>query len=35
MKTPRGDIVEGTCKNTPDEKYFACKPERQKMREER
>lgn len=27
MTTPRGDSVTGTCENTPDNKYFACKPE--------
>lgn len=26
MSTPRGDL-EGTCKNTPDDKYFVCMPE--------
>lgn len=26
MTTPRGDTMEGTCGNTPDGKYFACKP---------
>ena len=26
VKTPRGDTLEGTCSNTPDNKYFACKP---------
>lgn len=26
MSTPRGDM-EGTCKNTPDGKYFVCMPE--------
>ncbi len=26
MTSPRGDTVEGTCSNTPDGKYFACKP---------
>ena len=25
-----GDILNGTCKYTPDEKYFACKPERRR-----
>ena len=25
MTTPRGTL-EGTCKNTPDKKYFACMP---------
>ena len=25
-----GDILNGTCKYTPDEKYFACKPQRKK-----
>lgn len=27
MSTPRGDSITGTCMNTPDKKYFACKPE--------
>jgi len=27
MQTPRGDTLEGTCKYTPDEKYFVCMPE--------
>jgi len=27
MKSPFGDIIDGTCQYTPDEKYFACKPE--------
>lgn len=27
VQTPRGDTVKGTCENTPDKKYFACKPE--------
>ena len=27
MKTPQGDTLEGTCKNTPDNKYFVCMPE--------
>jgi hypothetical protein len=26
VETPRGDTLEGTCQNTPDGKYFACKP---------
>ena len=26
VTTPRGDTLEGTCSNTPDGKYFACKP---------
>jgi hypothetical protein len=26
IETPRGDTLEGTCQNTPDGKYFACKP---------
>jgi len=26
MTTPRGDTLEGTCKTTPDDKYFACMP---------
>ncbi len=25
--TPRGDTLNGTCKNTPDNKYFVCMPE--------
>lgn len=28
MTTPRGDTLTGTCQNTPDNKYFACKPKR-------
>ena len=27
MKTPRGDMLEGICKYTPDNKYFVCMPE--------
>ena len=27
MKTPRGDTLSGTCKNTPDKKYFVCMPD--------
>ena len=27
MSTPKGDTLEGTCKNTPDDKYFVCMPE--------
>jgi hypothetical protein len=30
MTTPRGESVSGTCTNTPDGKYFACKPENMK-----
>ena len=26
VETPRGDTIDGTCENTPDGKYFACKP---------
>jgi len=26
VKTPRGHTLEGTCRTTPDKKYFACKP---------
>ena len=26
VNTPRGDTLEGTCKNTPDNKYFVCEP---------
>lgn len=26
VTTPRGDTLEGTCHTTPDEKYFACRP---------
>ncbi|WP_309496476.1 hypothetical protein [Sulfurovum sp.] len=26
VNTPRGDTLEGTCKNTPDDKYFVCMP---------
>lgn len=27
MTSPEGDTVSGTCEKTPDNKYFACKPE--------
>ena len=27
---PRGDTMQGKCKTTPDDKYFACMPERRK-----
>lgn len=27
-KGPRGEAVQGQCKTTPDNKYFACIPER-------
>lgn len=27
VTTPRGDTLEGTCKYTPDDKYFVCEPE--------
>jgi len=27
VESPRGDTLQGTCQNTPDGKYFACKPE--------
>lgn len=33
VQTPRGDTLEGTCQNTPDEKYFACVPNNHKPRE--
>jgi len=26
ITTPRGDTLEGSCQNTPDNKYFACVP---------
>ena len=26
ITTPRGDTQDGTCKNTPDGKYFVCMP---------
>lgn len=26
VTSPRGDTLEGTCRNTPDNKYFACVP---------
>lgn len=32
MSTPRGDTLEGTCKNTPDDKYFACMPNNHRSR---
>lgn len=28
ITTPHGDVLEGTCKYTPDQKYFVCMPER-------
>lgn len=28
VTSPHGDLIDGTCQYTPDEKYFACKPER-------
>lgn len=27
ITSPRGDSINGTCEDTPDGKYFACKPE--------
>ena len=27
VNTPRGDTLEGTCQNTPDDKYFVCMPD--------
>jgi len=30
VETPRGDVLEGTCQNTPDKKYFACAPKNHK-----
>lgn len=27
VTTPRGDTLSGTCKNTPDDKYFVCMPD--------
>jgi len=30
VETPRGDVLEGTCQNTPDKKYFACVPKNHK-----
>lgn len=30
ITTPRGEILEGVCKTTPDAKYFACAPKREK-----
>lgn len=32
MNSPRGDSLDGTCENTPDGKYFACKPENMNSR---
>jgi len=26
ITTPRGDTLKGTCKKTPDDKYFVCMP---------
>lgn len=34
MQSIHGHLVSGKCKNTPDEKYFACKPD-QEPRQER
>lgn len=28
MTTPRGDTLTGTCRTTPDKKYFVCAPNR-------
>lgn len=28
VTSPQGDLISGTCKNTPDKKYFVCMPER-------
>lgn len=30
VTTPRGDTLDGICKNTPDKKYFACVPDKHK-----
>jgi hypothetical protein len=30
VTTPRGDTLTGTCRNTPDNKYFACAPKNHK-----
>ena len=27
ITTPQGEAITGTCKNTPDDKYFVCMPE--------
>lgn len=27
ITTPKGDSINGMCEDTPDGKYFACKPE--------
>jgi len=32
VTTPRGNTIEGSCKNTPDGKYFACIPTNHKPR---
>ncbi|MBU0721184.1 hypothetical protein KJ877_07570 [bacterium] len=29
VTTPHGDVLNGTCKYTPDEKYFVCMPQRE------
>lgn len=29
MEGRRGESVTGVCENTPDDKYFACKPSRE------
>lgn len=26
ITSPEGDTISGTCKNTPDDKYFVCMP---------
>jgi len=30
VSTPRGNTIEGSCKNTPDGQYFACIPKNHK-----
>ena len=28
VTSPHGDLISGTCRYTPDEKYFVCVPEK-------
>ncbi len=35
VTTPRGDTMEGTCRNTPDGEYFACIPKGHRPPQER
>lgn len=33
ITTPHCDLLNGTCKYTPDEKYFVCMPQREPRRD--